>query len=582
MLIWSIAVHADGFDEGRALADAHRDDVKNAIKNLDNESLKNIFDGFSDSPSESHFYEGTDQQYSNIKDEAAQKAANDETAHDMNDASKNKNKVDQNFIDEAIQGSEVIQNQASEILGDISKDLVDCSKPTVCRTEYFEKVCLSSPKEIINYCHQVLNVREVQHQSITHYPLTIHIDAKEHGYAGANIELTTGRILWSGPHEAHFILYGRLPGNISCSNSVIGSLGSISSAYPATRIDNIRYPSCNNLTMDIHVEGAKKVSININIDIAVGTITKEYIDEWNNDECATLDKFLHCEKKSEVCTIETETHEINKTPITRTCWKKEVGFLCKDLNDDQHGCDALIKSGCQQKNAKCVEEAYGNCQSYAYTYDCPVTRCIETSDICSHQGNCIDGNCINNARKPDPDFGESVSKLSAAFDAANNFNGDLIFAGTAKECNRYPLNTVNCCSDKGWLKDISSLFNCGQEAIDLGKAKETGLAHYVGSHETSLKETKVYCVFPSKLARIVQEQGRGDQLGISFGDYKNPNCSGLTPDELQRIDFGKIDFSEFVADIQNKKNIPDEGKLNQKIQEKLKVWAEQGKSHETN
>jgi|GEM_PF-6432636 len=57
-----------------------------------------------------------------------------------------------------------------------------------------------------------------------------------------------------------------------------------------------------------------------------------------------------------------------------------------------------------------------------------------------------------------------------------------------------------------------------------------------------------WCCFPSKLGRIVQEQGRA-QLGKSWGSAKHPDCSGFTIEELGLLKFDEMDLSEFLSDI---------------------------------
>lgn len=57
-----------------------------------------------------------------------------------------------------------------------------------------------------------------------------------------------------------------------------------------------------------------------------------------------------------------------------------------------------------------------------------------------------------------------------------------------------------------------------------------------------------YCCYNSKIARIVNTQGR-EQLGRSWGGGENPSCEGFTAMELERLDFTQIDMSEFVGDV---------------------------------
>ncbi len=82
-------------------------------------------------------------------------------------------------------------------------------------------------------------------------------------------------------------------------------------------------------------------------------------------------------------------------------------------------------------------------------------------------------------------------------------------------------------------------------------------------------EKRSYCQFDSKLAQIVQQQGRNGQLRIGFGSAKHPDCRGITVDELQRIKFDKLDFTNFYEDLMKNQKIPDSGVLTQKVKEQI-------------
>ena len=64
-----------------------------------------------------------------------------------------------------------------------------------------------------------------------------------------------------------------------------------------------------------------------------------------------------------------------------------------------------------------------------------------------------------------------------------------------------------------------------------------------------------YCCFTNLIARIIQEQGRA-QLGIGWGDPKAPDCRGLTVEELQAIDWERIDFGEYIEQLQSRITVP--------------------------
>ncbi|SQN53285.1 conjugal transfer mating pair stabilization protein TraN [Escherichia coli] len=71
------------------------------------------------------------------------------------------------------------------------------------------------------------------------------------------------------------------------------------------------------------------------------------------------------------------------------------------------------------------------------------------------------------------------------------------------------------------------------------------------------------------LLPIVQQQGRNGQLRISFGSAKHPDCRGITVDELQKIQFNRLDFTNFYEDLMNNQKIPDSGVLTQKVKEQI-------------
>jgi conjugal transfer mating pair stabilization protein TraN len=91
--------------------------------------------------------------------------------------------------------------------------------------------------------------------------------------------------------------------------------------------------------------------------------------------------------------------------------------------------------------------------------------------------------------------------------------------------------------------------------------RQTGLCaragHYCSNEidlligSVCLERTVNYCCFNSKLARIIQEQGR-PLLGKNFGSGESPDCSGLTIREIMSMDLSRIDFSEFIGSIKVK------------------------------
>lgn len=84
-----------------------------------------------------------------------------------------------------------------------------------------------------------------------------------------------------------------------------------------------------------------------------------------------------------------------------------------------------------------------------------------------------------------------------------------------------------------------------------------------------LEKKRGYCQFDSKLARIVQLQGRNGQLRIGFGAASSPDCRGITQDELQKISFDRLDFSDFFDDLQKNQRIPENRALTERVREQI-------------
>jgi conjugal transfer mating pair stabilization protein TraN len=140
-----------------------------------------------------------------------------------------------------------------------------------------------------------------------------------------------------------------------------------------------------------------------------------------------------------------------------------------------------------------------------------------------------------------------------------------LFAGTKHKCSRNVLNHTlyDCCSSMSGLATKANLAKCDAEEIALSRMKEEGRCHYVGEYDKKAlgmvkkSERRVFCCFSSKLACILQEQGRV-QLRRGWGKAKKPDCGGFTPEEIKGLDFTKLDLREAIptqvnqGDFQNK------------------------------
>ncbi len=103
---------------------------------------------------------------------------------------------------------------------------------------------------------------------------------------------------------------------------------------------------------------------------------------------------------------------------------------------------------------------------------------------------------------------------------------------------------------------LSGLLSCEQAEQILALKRDNALCHSVGSYcskkipliGTCIETTHTHCCFNSGLSRLINEQGRS-QLGRGWGSARGPDCSGFTVTQLQTLDFGRMDLSEFYAEI---------------------------------
>ncbi|MDY0300853.1 MAG: conjugal transfer protein TraN [Trichlorobacter sp.] len=100
---------------------------------------------------------------------------------------------------------------------------------------------------------------------------------------------------------------------------------------------------------------------------------------------------------------------------------------------------------------------------------------------------------------------------------------------------------------------------CTADELSLFALVKSGYCRQIGEYCSSkfisicLARKRTYCCFQSKLARIIQENGRPTlQVFGPKGDWgsaRKPNCRGFTPEEFALLDFSAIDISEYTDDL---------------------------------
>lgn len=270
-------------------------------------------------------------------------------------------------------------------------------------------------------------------------------------------------------------------------------------------------------------------------------------------------------------------------PVYSDCWAyKDIYF---SQAADNGTCDIYMKNpACSSSTYSCIEAIGNTCLRQAAVFTCE-KKIRGEAQLCSGQLVCANGECDQLENNKADSFGKAVSALAAVTAAAKDvseLNGVDVraFTGEKKECRMAAAGFNNCCKDSGWGQGIG-LAHCDSEEKALGKAKEKQLTVSVGTYCSKkvlgvcLQKKKAYCQFDSKLAQIVQAQGRKGQLGINFGSGKSPNCRGITIDELQSLRFDNMDFSNFYSDLDAGTTIPADSELADRVKAQIEAALQQ-------
>lgn len=269
--------------------------------------------------------------------------------------------------------------------------------------------------------------------------------------------------------------------------------------------------------------------------------------------------------------------------IFANCW--EYTTTLQEQTADEADCKQYAANpNCVVAGRRCslVDEA-GLCVSEGVTYQCQTTV-SSNGQVCGGDFYCTDGTCDALANDNPPAFAHAISQLAAVSAAASDASDQIdinigAFTGNPQHCRKAAAGFNNCCANGGWGAS-AGLSHCNSEEMALGKAKMRKLVIPVGEYCSKkvlgvcIQKKRGHCVFESKLAKIVQEQGRLGQLRIGFGSGKKPNCRAITIPELQQLDFSLMNFQDFYEDLQDNIRIPDVQELTDQIKNQIATEAE--------
>ncbi len=163
---------------------------------------------------------------------------------------------------------------------------------------------------------------------------------------------------------------------------------------------------------------------------------------------------------------------------------------------------------------------------------------------------CVGAGCETVEPEANAGFVEATTRLNMALElGGDEFDRQdmRFFTGQRRACHIKLFGLANCCKNSGLLVGLG---NCSVSERELAKERNAGNTHYLGKYCSKrtffgvcIRRSRAWCVFGSKLGRILQQQGRS-QLGIGWS-----SCRGLTVAEIEGIDFAGLDLSEFTQDL---------------------------------
>lgn len=310
------------------------------------------------------------------------------------------------------------------------------------------------------------------------------------------------------------------------------------------------------------------------------------------------------QQNENVCTVVSQT--CTKKDSNNQCIEYKKNLMCGDNKEWVNECTKDELKGCGQISSVCTnKDASGKCLTYEQKYRCEKQseKVVETTEC--EEKLCEGDNCIGREAEEDGDFGSAISMLEVQRQAGvygKQADGSYnIFKGEGGKCTVKVLaghSVMSCCktietgdkfqnriqganqtenygnepnqpittskgsqyvydevfdTDKTVAQVQSALtggwLSCTKEEAALGVKRGSNLCFQTKEECTKetffgscLEKTRSYCCFKSTLARIINTEGRR-QLG------KGQGCDGFTLDELERLDFSQMDFSEFINEI---------------------------------
>lgn len=300
---------------------------------------------------------------------------------------------------------------------------------------------------------------------------------------------------------------------------------------------------------------------------------------------ANFEPGFSCTNSTEHCLSGSGYKVIDGVREYRDCWEYSYTKTCEVSSKNNchliEHCHEVALKDCLMK------DNYGNCVNQLKEFACERKNLDylehgklkqnlsgdEARKVVCQGIPCIDGNCIDKSYDIDADMMNSVSQLYSASRLSGSKDLNIkLFEGFAQVCKKKPTGYQNCCKIKGWGTAVGA--SCSADEKKLSELRNKRLCVYVGKTSSGTKGFKVnkhhFCCFGNMFNKVFQVEAR-KQLGLSFGTGESPQCQGLTVDQILKLDFEKIDFSEFVEELHSKMKLPNISDIDMRTKDTLQT-----------
>lgn len=553
----------DAFNQGRSIGKSNNGNAQQIMKDFQPTQIP----GFQARPQESQYYTGVKGSNPNLMSSGMTALEQSESGKAIKDSIINNPKVKISQDSDFIQSSNNIRNNAEVISGMKGQK---CANKVLSKTLFSSHFC-EKDNNVEQQCKKTANVKwsgnlimsnRVFYTSLPEFnkinSMNMQWVAPENGkITGFKIQsCISGWLVTCIPHDVSFL-------DVKVH---------FNSDFEEKSINNLSKKVTKGQLLDINfnrpfVGDTSFIFITLNFLVEENTLKPNIV--W--DSSCTTNTENAIELKAQ-CTQPGETRNFEKEgktfQIHQDCWEYSYHYLINESSDNE--CKKYEDNpNCTAAERECLLQENGSCIRHRVKYQCQKT--VKTDGyVCGDKFFCSDGSCSDIENNVNSDFGHAVSQLAtlaqAGKDIGLNANNLKAFSGRPMYCSRSGFGFSDCCKDSGWGHKLG-LAKCSSEENALGQAKEKKLVVYVGTFcskkilKKCVRRKSSYCVFDNKLARIIQYQGRSGQLGIGFGGARSPDCRGMSVDELQKIDFNRMDYSDFYDELNERTNMPDRNQI---------------------